>query len=291
MNTEKTTTTTEIPTRALSAWPLLVLWFALIAGTIFFAQPTQGRVLIGTILPFILIPAGFFVVNPNDARVLVLFGKYRGTVREQGFWWTNPFTSKKKISLKAHNLNGTKLKVNDLMGNPIDIAAVVVWRVHDTARALFDVEKFEEYVSVQSEAAVRQLASSHPYDSDHVQEVTTSLRGSGAQVSQELQQMLEQRLERAGVHVIEARLSHLAYAQEIASAMLQRQQATAVIAARAKIVEGAVGMVEMALDQLSKGGKVHLDDERRATLVGNLLVVLCAHENPTPVLNTGTLYN
>ncbi len=291
MSPDKANPSSERPFRPHSAWPFLIGWFALIGLTIGFIEPTQGGILIATLPLVILTLPGFFVVNPNDARVLVLFGKYRGTVRVQGFFWTNPFTSKRKVSLKAHNLNGNKLKVNDLMGNPIDIAAVVVWRVEDTARALFDVEKYEEYVAVQSEAAVRQLASSHPYDSDHVKEVTTSLRGSSAEVADELRLALEQRLERAGITVIEARLSHLAYAQEIASAMLQRQQATAIIAARAKIVEGAVGMVEMALEQLQAGGKVHLDDERRATLVGNLLVVLCAHENPTPVLNTGTLYN
>jgi len=223
--------------------------------------------------------------------VLVLFGTYRGTVRKEGFYWTNPFTWRQKVSLRAHNLNMKTLKVNDLMGNPIEIAAVVVWRVHDTAKAKFDVQDFEQFVSVQSEAALRQLAGGHPYDEGHTEIVPTSLRGSQVEVSVELQKMLQQRLDPAGVEVIDARLSHLAYAPEIASAMLQRQQATAIIAARAMIVDGAVGMVEMALDKLSIKGVVALDAERRATLAGNLLVVLCAHENPTPVLNTGTLYN
>jgi hypothetical protein len=281
----------ERPFTAFSAWPILLLWLVIAVGSAVLAEPTEGLIFLGSGPLLVLLLGGFFIVNPNDSRALILFGRYRGTVRKPGFWWTNPFTSKRRVSLKAHNLNGSKLKVNDLLGNPIEIAAVVVWQVQDTARALFDVEKYEEYVAVQSEAAVRQLASSHPYDDGQTTEVATSLRGSSQPISQELQQTLEQRLERAGVHVIEARLSHLAYAPEIASAMLQRQQATAIIAARSKIVEGAVSMVEMALEHLEKSGKVQLDEERRATLVGNLLVVLCAHENPTPVLNTGSLYN
>jgi len=280
----------ESPFAPLSAWPVVALHLLLVGGSIALAAPTLGIVFAFTTLPILLLVPGYFVVSPNDSRVLVLFGRYRGTVRKEGFFWTNPFTVKKRISLKAHNLNGERLKVNDLVGNPIEIAAVVVWQVRDTARAVFDVEDFQHFVSVQSEAAVRLLASRHPYDEGHHDEVRTTLRGSANEVAAELQEVLQQRLERAGVEVIEARLSHLAYAQEIASAMLQRQQATAIIAARAKIVEGAVGMVEMALDQLAKGGKVELDAERKATLVGNLLVVLCAHENPQPVLNTGTLY-
>lgn len=242
------------------------------------------------LLVFSVLLPGFFIVEPNLGRALVLFGSYRGTVRTPGFWYTNPFTSKKKISLRAHNLNGKTLKVNDLLGNPIEIAAVVVWQVRDTAQALFDVEGFEHFVEVQSEAAVRLVASRHPYDDDQAADVMTTLRGSADVVSHELQHELQQRLAIAGIDVVEARLSHLAYAQEIAHAMLQRQQASAIIAARQKIVEGAVGMVEMALDKLSKQDIVHLDDERRATLVGNLLVVLCGQTAPTPVLNTGSLY-
>ena len=276
--------------KPLSAWPIVALHLLLLAASIALAAPTRGGILALTVLPFVLLLPGYFVVQPNVSRVLVLFGRYRGTVRDEGFFWTNPFTCKKKVSLKAHNLNGERIKVNDLVGNPIEIAAVVVWQVRDTARAVFDVEDFTHFVSVQSEAAVRALASRHPYDEGHHEVVHTTLRGSATEVAAELQDVLQQRLDRAGVEVIEARLSHLAYAQEIASAMLQRQQATAIIAARAKIVEGAVGMVEMALDQLAKGGRVELDEERRATLVGNLLVVLCSHENPQPVLNTGSLY-
>jgi len=281
----------EKPFAPLSAWPMLIGQLLFLVATILAAVQVHPSVLaVGVPLTLICL-CGYFVVSPNDSRVLVLFGTYRGSVRAEGFWWTNPFTMKKRVSLKAHNQNGERLKVNDLAGNPIEIAAVVVWKVRDTARAIFDVEDYLNFVSVQSEAALRALASKHPYDEGHSSEVTTTLRGSADVVAAELGEALQQRLDRAGVEVIEARLSHLAYAQEIASAMLQRQQASAIISARAMIVEGAVGMVEMALDQLAKGGKVELDAERRATLVGNLLVVLCSHENPQPVLNTGSLYN
>jgi hypothetical protein len=242
-------------------------------------------------LTMVLLLPGFFIVEPNMGRALVLFGRYRGTVRADGFWWTNPFTSKKKISLRAHNLNGKTLKVNDLLGNPIEIAVVLVWQVRDTAQALFDVVEFEHFVEVQSEAAVRLVASRHPYDDGQSPTVATTLRGSADEVAAELQTELQQRLSIAGIEVIEARISHLAYAQEIAHAMLQRQQAGAIIAARAMIVDGAVGMVEMALSKLSEHGIVHLDDERRATLVGNLLVVLCGQSAATPIVNTGSLYN
>jgi regulator of protease activity HflC (stomatin/prohibitin superfamily) len=243
----------------------------------------------GVVLFFTLL-AGFFVVTPNMGRVLVLFGSYRGSVREAGFYFVNPFTSKQKISLRAHNLNGPKLKVNDLQGNPIEIAAVVVWRVRETARAVFDVEKFEDYVAVQSESALRLVASRHPYDDDHAGAVKTTLRGSADEVSAELGRELQERLDLAGVEVIEARLSHLAYAAEIAAAMLQRQQAGAVIAARRMIVEGAVGMVEDALHKLREKEIVELDQERKATMVNNLLVVLCGHAGASPVVNAGSLY-
>jgi hypothetical protein len=242
-------------------------------------------------LLFVLLLPGFFIVEPNLGRAMVLFGSYRGTVRTAGFWWTNPFTNKKKISLRAYNLNGKTLKVNDLLGNPIEIAAIVVWQVRDSAQALFDVEHFEHFVEVQSESALRFVASHHPYDDGQHADVTTTLRGSSDQVALELQRELQERIQIAGVEVLEARLSHLAYAQEIAHAMLQRQQASAIIAARTKIVDGAVGMVEMALARLSERGVITLDDERKATLVGNLLVVLCGNTNPTPVVNAGSLYN
>lgn len=278
--------------RAISAWPILIALLVVLPVSVILTAVTKLPViLLFVFLPSFVMLFGFFIVSPNDSRVLVLFGRYRGTVRTDGFYWTNPFTAKKKVSLKAHNLNGERLKVNDLLGNPIEIAVVVVWQVEDTARALFDVEDHTQFVSVQSEAAVRQLASRHPYDDGQADGVETTLRGSSELVADELEVMLQERLERAGVRVLEARLSHLAYAQEIASAMLQRQQASAIISARSRIVEGAVGMVEMAIAQLEKGGAVELDSERRAALVGNLLVVLCAHESPTPVLNTGTLYH
>lgn len=233
--------------------------------------------------------AGFFTLQPNEAAVLILFGKYVGTVRESGFHWANPFYLKRKVSLRRRNLNGATIKVNDLRGNPIEIAAVMVWRVSDAARAIFDVDHFENYVAVQSEAALRHMAMAYPYDDFHATE-RISLRGSTDEVSKALQQEVQERVAPAGVAVEETRLAHLAYAAEIAGAMLQRQQAEAVVAARARIVEGAVGMVEMALDKLEESKRFPLDDERRAAMVSNLLVVLCSHESTRPVVNAGTLY-
>lgn len=239
----------------------------------------------------VLIGPGFFVVNPNDSRVLVLFGTYKGTVKKNGFWWANPFYTKRKITLRARNLNGAKLKVNDRAGNPIEIAAVVVWQVEDTYKASFDVDHYEEYVVVQSEAAVRHLAGSYPYDNfDDDHEETLTLRAGAEQVNKVLEQELTERFDRAGVRVVEARLSHLAYAPEIAEAMLRRQQASAVVAARTQIVNGAVSMVELALARLSANKIVELDEERKAAMVSNLLVVLCSETAATPVVNAGTLY-
>jgi regulator of protease activity HflC (stomatin/prohibitin superfamily) len=232
---------------------------------------------------------GFFIVTPNHSRVLVLFGRYRGTVRQEGFYWTNPFTTKRSVSLRAHNVASEKIKVNDLIGNPIEIGAVIVWRVRDTAQATFDVEDHEKYVDVQVETAIREIAKKHPYDEGQAED-PISLRGDTSAVVEELKHELQERLQRAGIEVLEARISHLAYAPEIASAMLQRQQATAIIAARQKIVEGAVSIVEQALADLGKKHVVELDDERKATLVGNLLVVLCGQSAAQPVLNTGSLY-
>jgi regulator of protease activity HflC (stomatin/prohibitin superfamily) len=244
-----------------------------------------------TLLLGILVLVGLFIVNPNDARVLVLFGVYKGTVRENGFYWANPFYVKKKITLRARNLNGEKLKVNDKLGNPIEIAAVVVWQVLDTYKAFFDVDDYEHYVIVQSEAAVRHLAGAYPYDTlEEDSEETLTLRAGADQVSEVLEQELSERFARAGIKVIEARLSHLAYAPEIAEAMLRRQQASAVVAARTQIVNGAVSMVEMALDKLSRNHVVQLDEERKATMVSNLLVVLCSESSASPVVNAGTLY-
>src|SRR5262245_5661408 len=238
----------------------------------------------GTILVF----RGLVLVNPNQSKVIVLFGKYRGTLRQDGFFWVNPFAARRKVSLRAHNFNSDKLKVNDQRGNPIEIGAVVVWRVRDTAQATFDVEDFESYVVVQTESALRHLASLHPYDSPHDNEV--SLRGSSDAVNAELQAELTNRLQMAGIEVLEARLSHLAYAPEIAGAMLQRQQAEAIIDARKRIVDGAVGMVHMALEMLKAHSVVDLDEERKAQMVSNLLVVLCSERGTQPVVNTGTLH-
>jgi regulator of protease activity HflC (stomatin/prohibitin superfamily) len=294
----------EVRFPAASGWTVLVVLslalVAVIAFGVWLGQRqvglTDGEILavvaffVLSLLTLLVMLIGFFIVPPNKARVLVLFGRYRGTVRDDGFYWTNPFTQKQRISLKAHNVASKNIKVNDLIGNPIEIGAVVVWQVRDTAQAAFDVEDFTNYVDVQIETAVRHLASTHPYDETHADGATLSLRGSAEQLAAELTGELQQRLDRAGIEVLESRISHLAYAPEIASAMLQRQQAAAVIAARRLIVDGAVGMVEHALADLSGKGILQLDDERKAQLVGNLLVVLCSHNAPMPVLNTGSLY-
>jgi regulator of protease activity HflC (stomatin/prohibitin superfamily) len=232
--------------------------------------------------------AGFFVVNPNEARVNTLFGRYSGSVKRDGFHWANPLFRKRRISLKIRNFESAQIKVNDLEGNPIEIAAVVVWRVVETAEALFEVDNYEHYVKVQTEAAVRNLATHYPYDA--YVEGHMSLRGNTSEVAEQLKSEVDQRLHKAGVEVLEARINHLAYAAEIAAAMLQRQQAGAIIAARQRIVEGAVGMVEMALDLLSKRDVVTLDNDRKAAMVSNLLVVLCGDRNTQPVVNTGTIY-
>ncbi len=291
----KTTVNTE---RAASTLPgLLMLPILLLAAAGFFryaiAALQSGNMvsaallgLAGGLSMFSL--GGLFVVNPNEARVLQLFGGYVGTAREDGLRWANPFYSTRSIMLRVRNFESTKLKVNDHDGNPIEIGAVVVWKVVDTAEACFEVENYEHYVNVQTEAAIRTLASHYPYDA-HI-DGEFSLRGSADEVAGRLKGEIQQRLEKAGVRVIEARLSHLAYAPEIASAMLRRQQAGAIIAARQRIVEGAVGMVEMALDLLQKSDKVKLDDERKAAMVSNLLVVLCADREAQPVVNTGSIY-
>ncbi len=248
-----------------------------------------GMVVCGLVFAVLLIlAAGFFTLQPNEAAVLLLLGAYKGTARDAGFHWANPFYHKTKISLRTRNFNTEKLKVNDQRGNPTDIAAVVVWRVHNTAQATFDIQDYNNYVHIQSEAALRHLASRYPYDTTADSEL--SLRGSMDEVSRALLEELQERLGKAGVIVEEARLSHLAYAPEIAGAMLRRQQAEAIIAARKRIVEGAVGMVEMALDQLESKKTVHLDDERKAAMVSNLLVVLCGEQAAQPVVNAGTLY-
>jgi regulator of protease activity HflC (stomatin/prohibitin superfamily) len=232
--------------------------------------------------------AGLTVVNPNEASVVTLFGVYKGTIKRAGFWWVNPLTSRRKLSLRVRNFESAKLKVNERDGNPIEIAAVVVWRIVETFEAVFNVDDYENFVHVQSEAAVRNLATSYPYDSHD--DGNVSLRLSAGEVADRMRHEIQDRLAKAGIEVIEARISHLAYAPEIAGAMLRRQQASAIIAARQKIVEGAVGMVEMALDEISRKNVVALDEERKAAMVSNLLVVLCSEKGVEPVVNTGTLY-
>jgi hypothetical protein len=231
---------------------------------------------------------GLFMVNPNEAKVLQLFGAYKGTAKVQGLRWANPFLRKRKVSLRVRNFESSHLKVNDIDGNPIEIAAVVVWKVFETAEAVFEVDDYEHYVKVQSEAALRNLATNYAYDAHDDAQI--SLRGHTGAVADHLKREIGDRLAKAGVEVIEARISHLAYAPEIAAAMLQRQQAGAIIAARQRIVEGAVGMVEMALDMLSKKSIIQLDEDRKAAMVSNLLVVLCGDRNTQPVINTGTIY-
>jgi regulator of protease activity HflC (stomatin/prohibitin superfamily) len=315
--------TTERVTRPSAGWvPLIVCILLLLAAPVTIVgaatSDLRGASLVAAIVTGalcgvagVLMIFGFMAIAPNDARVMLLFGEYKGSVTESGFYWVNPFYVKKKISLRVRNFEtgsvttpekkdasgkviqhksrtlGRPSKVNDRDGNPIEISAVVVWRVVNTAEALFEVDDYEDFVSVQSEAALRNLASRHPYDSeDH----EISLRGNIPEVCEQLQRDIQERLDKAGVDVIEARISHLAYASEIAAAMLQRQQAQAVVAARTKIVEGAVGMVQMALDHLSRDNIVDLDGERRAAMVSNLLVVLCSDRHTQPVVNTGTLY-
>jgi len=270
---------------------LLVLNFALIALFVGAVRGDQGWWAVGWALAWcatIVSLNGLFVVNPNEAKVVQLFGRYVGTVRDPGFKWVNPFTTRRKVSQRVRNFETTKLKVNDRDGNPIEIAAVVVWKVTDTAEAVFEVDNYENFVHVQSEAALRNLTTSYPYDAHSDGE--TALRSHTVEIAGQLQKEIQERLTRAGIEVIESRISHLAYAPEIASAMLRRQQATAIVAARQKFVEGAVGMVELALDQLAEKQVIVLDDERKAAMVSNMLVVLCSDQGTQPVVNTGTLY-
>ncbi|PYQ11293.1 MAG: hypothetical protein DMF80_22115 [Acidobacteria bacterium] len=280
---------------AVSGWLMLPVLLALAAAalrSLFLALQAQSIVwVLASVLAEVATVVGlggFFVVNPNEGRVLQLFGAYRGTVRTAGLRWASPFFTKKAVSLRVRNFESGKLKVNDLDGNPVEIAAVVVWRVVDTAEAVFEVDSYEDYVKVQTESAIRNLATRYPYDTHDDEKV--SLRGNTASVAGDLKHEIQDRLAKAGVEVIEARISHLAYAPEIAAVMLRRQQAAAIIAARARIVEGAVGMVDMALQLLSKSNVVQLDEERKAAMVSNLLVVLCADREAQPVVNTGTLY-
>jgi len=239
---------------------------------------------------FILVAIGFTVVDPNQSCVMVLFGAYKGTIKTNGFYWVNPFFVRKKISLRARNFDSETIKVNDKLGNPIMIGLVLVWRVSETYKAAFGVDEYEHFVVVQSEAALRKLAGLYPYDNIEDESAKVTLRDGTEEVNDELEREIIERLEIAGIEVIEARINHIAYAQEIAQAMLKRQQATAIVAARFKIVEGAVSMVEMALDQLSRKEIVELDDDKKATMVSNLMVVLCGDKDVTPIVNTGSIY-
>src|SRR5690349_13651232 len=287
--------TKEIQARPLPGVAGLVIFLALLFFSVLLILPTTPieplglRIFLVTVgfIAASLSLNGFFTVQPNQAEVLILLGSYKGSVRDAGWWWANPIMSKKKISLRVRSLNGEKTKVNDKDGNPVEIAAVIMWRVHDSAQATFDVDTYEQFVAVQSETAVRHLASQYPYDGHD--EETVSLRGNMDLIAETLRQELLVRLDKAGVEVLESRLSHLAYGQEIAGAMLRRQQAGAIVAARRRIVDGAVGMVEMALERLAEKNTVQLDEERKAAMVSNLLVVLCGEQAASPVINAGTL--
>jgi hypothetical protein len=290
--------TRETVRRTIPGWlmiPLLLAvevgLFYLLVTTIERSNGSPGLVIVPIILALVFVASlffGVFIVNPNDAKALLLFGKYGGTVKQAGFHWANPLFVKKRLSLRVRNFESSKIKVNDHDGNPIEIAAVVVWRVVDSYEALFEVDDYQHYVQVQSEGAMRNLATQYPYDT-HL-DGEKSLRGDTLAIADQLKAEVQERLAQAGVAVLEARINHLAYAPEIASAMLQRQQAGAIIAARQRIVEGAVGMVEMALDLLSQRDVVVLDNDRKAAMVSNLLVVLCGDRSTQPVVNTGTIY-
>jgi len=282
--------TKERPYEAMNGFVMLAVTLAVLALALwsFFT----GKVVIAVpamIALFILLP-GFVVVNPNEAVVLTLFGEYKGTILKNGFWWVNPLMAKKKISLRARNFNSDTIKVNDKIGNPILIGAVVVWRVRDTYKAAFEVDNYQHFVVVQTDAALRKLAGMYPYDDIEEEGTHLTLREGGEEVNKQLEKEIAERLKIAGIEVLEARINYLAYATEIAGAMLKRQQAVAIIAARKKIVEGAVSMVEMALKELDKNDMVELDEERKAQMVSNLMVVLTSDKEVTPVINTGTVY-
>ncbi len=275
---------------ALVVLPILTLLF----GWLFIRYAPTGAVVFSVLymagfLITMICYKGFFMVHPNQAKVLQLFGTYVGSVRQTGLRWANPFYSKEPVSLRVRNFESGQMKVNDSSGNPVDIAAVVVWKVVDSAEAMFEVDDYESFVQIQSEAALRNMATSYPYEAHEGEEI--ALRSHPQAIAEKLREEVQDRLDKAGVEVIEARISHLAYAQEIASAMLKRQQAQAIVAARRQIVEGAVGMVKMALTELKAQGVVDLDEERKASMVSNLLVVLCGEENVQPVVNTGSLYS
>ncbi len=273
-----------------SGYIFLLVLLAIITGIVF-SFLNEIYWLGGILIPLAILTAiGFTVVNPNESCVMVLFGAYRGTIKKNGFFWVNPFLVRKKISLRARNFDSDTIKVNDKIGNPIKIGCVVVWKVEDTYKAAFDVDDYIHFVFVQSETALRKLAGIYPYDNFEDHDAQITLRGGGEEVNEELENEIRDRLKMAGISVIEARINFIAYSEEIAGAMLRRQQATAVVAARFKIVEGAVSMVQMALDQLMEKNIVDFDDDKKAAMVSNLMVVLCGDKDPSPVVNTGTLH-
>lgn len=282
--------TNEITFKPSPGFLWLFIWLLLLIGSGIGIIAYEIFLLIAAIPIIVFLMTGLMIVNPNESRVLVLFGKYKGTAKQNGFFWVNPFYAKKKISLKARNIDREPIKVNDKLGNPILIGIVLVWRVRDTFKAAFEVDNYEHFVAVQSEAALRKLAGQYPYDDIEDEEAHMTLRSGGEEVNHELEKELTERLSIAGIEVVESRISYLAYAQEIAGAMLKRQQAIAIVSARHKIVEGAVSMVKMAIDQLSEQKIIELDDDKKASMVSNLMVVLCSDKDASPVVNTGTLY-
>jgi len=275
---------------AFSGYLALLIVILLIVPSVLGIIMAKMIWLIAFIVIGVFMIPGFVIVNPNESSVLVLFGAYKGTIRKNGFWWVNPFFVKKKISLRARNLDSDPIKVNDKIGNPIMIGVVMVWKVRETYKSAFEVDDYVHFVDIQSEAAIRKLAGHYPYDNFEDEDAEITLRSGGDEVNQMLEDEISERLEIAGIEVIEARINYIAYAQEIAGAMLKRQQATAIVAARTKIVEGAVGMVEMALEALSKKGIIELDEEKKASMVSNLMVVLTSDKDVAPVVNTGSLY-
>lgn len=276
--------------KAKSGYWMLILVLLLVLGPIAGIVLYKYLWLIALIVIGVFLAFGFVIVNPNESSVLVLFGAYKGTIKDNGFFWVNPFFMRKNISLRARNLDSQAIKVNDKIGNPIMIGIVLVWKVENTFKAAFEVDDYKHFVDIQTEAAVRKLAGHYPYDNFDDEQAEITLRSGGEEVNQALEEEISERLAIAGIHVHEARINYLAYAQEIAGAMLRRQQATAIVAARVKIVEGAVSMVEMALEQLSKKNIIDLDEEKKAAMVSNLMVVLCSDKDASPVINTGTLH-
>jgi regulator of protease activity HflC (stomatin/prohibitin superfamily) len=281
----------EFSVKPISGYLAVLVSFLMLGGT--FAGYYYEVIWLGIVLTLLLVLTliGFTIVEPNGSCVMILFGAYKGTIRDNGFFWVNPFYLKRKVSLRARNFDSDPIKVNDKLGNPIKIGFVLVWKVFETYKASFEVDDFQHFVLVQSDAALRKLAGLYPYDNLEDHDAVITLRSGGEEVNDELEREIRERLDIAGVQVIEARINYIAYAEEIANAMLRRQQATAVVAARFKIVEGAVSMVQMALEQLSDKNIVELDEERKAAMVSNLMVVLCSDKDATPVVNTGTLHN